>query len=56
MNKKDDPGVLGVLKEKTRKDLHHFVVNSYLSVDKNKVNEFYSLIQRVIVESMNRKK
>ena len=48
-------GILGVLDEKTRKDIDLFVINSYLSVDKNKVNKFYSLIQRVIVESMSKK-
>ena len=48
--------ILGVLKEKTRKDIHLFVCNSYLSVDKKKVDEFYSLIQRIIVESSMNKK
>jgi hypothetical protein len=54
-NQEKEIGILGVLDEKTRKDIDHFVINSYLSVDKNKINKFYSLIQRVIVESMSKK-
>lgn len=52
---KEELTILKVLKEKTRKDIDLFVINSYLSVDKDKTKEFYSLVQRIIVESMSKK-
>jgi hypothetical protein len=46
-----DIKILGILSEKTKKDIDFFVVNSFLSEDKERNKEFYNIIQRVIVES-----
>jgi hypothetical protein len=46
-----DIKILDILSEKTKKDIDLFVVNSFLSEDKERNKEFYNIIQRVIVES-----
>jgi hypothetical protein len=48
---KRDIKILDILSEKTKKDIDLFVVNSFLSEDKERNKEFYNIIQRVIVES-----
>jgi len=50
MDKK--PDILRMLPEKTQKDLDLFVINSFISIDEEKKNAFYNLIQRVIVETV----
>jgi hypothetical protein len=50
MDKK--PDILRMLPEKTQKDLDLFVINSCISTDEGKTNDFYNLIQRVIVETV----
>jgi len=47
----EDIKTLGILSEKTRKDIDIFLINSHISDDKEKIKRFYDLIQRVIVES-----
>lgn len=49
MDKK--PDIFKILTEKTQKDLDLFVANSYISVDEQKRKDFYSLVQRIIVET-----
>lgn len=50
MNKK--PDILRMLPEKTQKDLDLFIINSCISTEGGKTNDFYNLIQRVIVETV----
>ena len=41
-----------MLPEKTQKDLDLFVIKSCISTDEGKTNDFYNLIQRVIMETV----
>ena len=50
MDKK--PDILRMLPEKTQTNLDFFVINSCISTDEGKTNDFYNLIQRVIVETV----
>jgi hypothetical protein len=46
----EEPKILGILSEKTRKDIEKFVSNSFLSEDQEKKRIFYEIIQKTIVD------